>query len=91
LIESSSANTKRPATNGLGIARRQLHRGHEGVVAPLRDAHPEQRLDGAQQIRGARDGDRHQDRLECKHKPTKALLAMVGEWKKKLEITCQVA
>ena len=50
------------------------------------DAHPEQCLDCAQQIGGARDGDRYQDRLQRQHKPAKTLLAVVGEWKQELEI-----
>ncbi len=61
------------------------------TVASLRDAHPKQGLDGAQQIGGARDGNRHQDRLQRQHKPAKALLAARRGRKKTLKFPGQGA
>jgi len=69
----------------------QLHRGHEGAVAPLGDTHTEQCLNGAQQVGGARSGDRHDDRLQRQDEPAKALLALAVRRKQGLEIVSQSA
>ena len=64
------------------------HRGHDGVVTPLLDTHPEQRLDSAPKIRRARDRDRHQDRYERQQELRTAFLPVLGERKKELEFAC---
>ena len=67
----------------------QLHRRHEGVVARLGDRHTEQGGNGPQQVRGARGGDRHQDRLQGKDEPAPPLLAVARRRKQGLELARQ--
>ena len=65
---------------------RQLHRSHEGVILRLADHHAEECGDGAQQVGGARGGDRQQDRLQRENEPAGAFSAVIGVRKKALEL-----